>query len=56
MVHHDSQESADLLSLVTLKLNDLAELCVVDEGAVASEFLLEMLQELLEVILCAKRR
>lgn len=37
--------------MVPLELDDLAELVVLDEGAVAGEFLLEGLQDLLWVIL-----
>lgn len=50
------EESGDLLSLITLKLNDLTELFVVNESSVASKFLLECLQQLLEVILCGGGR
>lgn len=47
---HD--ESGDLLTLITLELNDLSELLVVNNSTVACEFLLEGLQQLLLVILC----
>jgi len=46
---HD--ESGNLLTLVTLELDNLAEFLVVNNGTVACEFLLESLQELLLVIL-----
>ena len=47
---HD--ERGDLLTLVTLKLDNLSELLVVNNGTVACEFLLEGLQQLLLIILC----
>lgn len=46
---HD--ESGNLLALVTLKLDHLSEVLVVNNGTVACEFLLEGLQQLLLVIL-----
>ena len=49
------EEGADLLSLIALKLDDLAGILVVDNGSVASEFFLESFENLLEIILCAWR-
>lgn len=46
-----SKEGEYLGPLITLELDDLAHLFVLDEGAVAGEFLLECLQELLSVVL-----
>lgn len=45
-------KSSHLLTLVTLELDNLSELLVVNNGTVACEFLLEGLQQLLLVILC----
>lgn len=45
-------ESGNLLTLVTLELDNLAEVLVVNNGTVACELLLEGLQQLLLVILC----
>lgn len=47
-------ESGDLLALVTLELDNLSELLVVNNGTVACKFLLEGLQQLLLVILCIR--
>jgi len=44
------QEVLNLNPLVTLELNDLASLLILDEGTVASEFLLESLEKLLGVV------
>ena len=43
------QESGRVVSLVSLKLDDLAELVVLNDGAVACELLLEGLDDFLEV-------
>jgi len=45
------EERKYLLSLITLKLDDLTGFHVVDDSAVAGEFLLESLQDLLGIIL-----
>lgn len=45
------QEHGDLLTLVALELDNLAELLVVHERTVAGELLLERLQQLFGVIL-----
>ena len=45
-----NEESSNLLTLVALKLDDLAKLLVINNGAVACKLLLEGLQELLLVI------
>jgi hypothetical protein len=42
-----SQELLDILSLVSLQLNHLAHLSVRDDGAIASELLLDDLEDLL---------
>lgn len=49
-----SQELLDILSLVSLQLNHLAHLSVRDDGAIASEFLLDDLKNLLLVELLGK--
>lgn len=46
-----NDESSNLLTLVTLELDNLTKLFVVNNGTVACKFLLESLQELLLVIL-----
>lgn len=43
------QEGADVVALVALELNDIADLFVVHDGAIAGEFLLDDLEDLLEV-------
>lgn len=48
------QELLDILSLVTLQLNHLTHLSVSDDGAIASELLLDDLQNLLLVKLLGK--
>lgn len=48
------QELLDILSLVSLQLNHLAHLSVRDDGAIASEFLLDDLENLLLVELLGK--
>jgi len=45
------EERRDLGTLIALQLDNLAHLLVVDERAIASEFLLECLQQLLGIIL-----
>lgn len=45
------QEHRDFLALVTLELNNLTQLFIIYQRAVASEFLLEGLQQLLRVVL-----
>lgn len=40
------QEFLDIFALITLKLNHLAHLSVIDDGAIASEFLLDDLEDL----------
>ena len=42
------EELGDFLALVTLELNDLAELGVGDESAIAVELLLEVLEDFVE--------
>jgi len=49
-----NQELLDIFALVTLKLDHLAHLRVVDNGAIASEFLLDHLKDLLLVELLGK--
>lgn len=49
-----SQELLDILSLISLQLNHLAHLSVRDDGAIASEFLLDDLKNLLLVELLGK--
>jgi hypothetical protein len=49
-----SQELLNILSLVSLQLNHLAHLSVRDDGAIASEFLLDDLENLLLVELLGK--
>lgn len=44
-----SQEGADVVALVALKLDDIADLFVVHDGAIASELLLDDLEDLLQV-------
>jgi len=46
-----SYEVLNLDPLVALELDDLASLLILDEGTIASEFLLERLEELLAVVL-----
>lgn len=46
------QEHGDLLTLIALKLDHLAEFLVIDDGAVASKLLLERLKKLFLVIFC----
>jgi len=48
------QEFLNILTLITLKLDHLAHLRVVDDGAIASEFLLDHLEDLLLVKLLGK--
>lgn len=48
------QEVADILALVALQLNDLAQLGVLHHGAVAAELLLKGLQDLVVVVSVAK--
>jgi len=48
------QELLDILALISLELNHLAHLSVVDNGAIASEFLLDDLEDLLLVELFRK--
>jgi len=43
------QEFLNILTLITLKLDHLAHLRVVDDGAIAGEFLLDHLEDLLLV-------
>jgi len=43
------QELLDILALVTLKLNHFAHLTVIDNGAIASELLLDDFEDLLLV-------
>lgn len=45
------QEHGDLLALITLKLNHLAHLLIVNDGAVAGKLLLERFEQLLGVVL-----
>jgi len=49
-----SQELLDILSLISLQLNHLAHLGVRDDGAIASELLLDDLENLLLVELLGK--
>lgn len=52
LILHDpfrNEESVHLLALVTLKLNHLAEVSVVDDSAITAELLLELLQHFLVV-------
>lgn len=44
------EELLDILALITLKLNHLAHLVVVDDGAITSEFLLDHLENLLLIV------
>jgi len=46
-----SEEVGDLDPLITLKLDDLTHLLVVNESTVASKFLLECFKELLGIVL-----
>lgn len=46
-----NEHLTDLSSLVALKLDDLAELFVFNDCAIASELLLEVLEQLLRVVL-----
>jgi hypothetical protein len=48
------QELLDILTLISLKLNHLTHLSVSDDGAIASELLLDDLQDLLLVKLLGK--
>ena len=41
------QEFLDILALITLKLNHLTHLTVIDDSAIASKFLLDDLENLL---------
>jgi len=43
------QEGADVVALVALELDDIADFFVVHDGAIACEFLLDHLEDLLEV-------
>lgn len=43
------QEGANIVALVTLQLDDVADLFVVHDGAIASEFLLDHFEDLFEV-------
>lgn len=49
-----NQEFLDIFALITLELDHLAHLGVIDNGAIASEFLLDDLQDLLLVKLFRK--
>lgn len=50
------QEGCNLLTLISLQLDDLSHLLVLHERAVACEFFLERFDQLLAIILCAGRR
>lgn len=43
------EELRDFLALIALELNDVAELGILDNGAVAAKILLEYLENLLEI-------
>ena len=45
------EHGEDLGALISLELNDLTHFLILNEGAVASEFLLESLEELLGIVL-----
>lgn len=51
-----NEERRDLCTLITLELDNLAHLLVVDKSAVAGELLLECFQDLLLVILWTARQ
>ena len=46
------EETQNFLPLVTLELNDLTKNFILNQVAVTSEFLLESLQNLLEIVGC----
>jgi len=50
-----TQEHGNFLALVALELDHLAELLVIDNCAIACKFLLERLEQLLQVILCGEQ-
>ena len=45
-----NQEHRNLLTLIALKLDDLAKFLVIDKGAIASKLLFERLEKLLRVV------
>jgi len=45
------EEVGYLETLITLQLNDFARLLIIDEGTVASKFLLECLEQFLRIVL-----
>jgi len=49
-----NQEHRNLLTLIALKLDDLAKFLVIDKGAIASKLLFERLEKLLRVVFFGK--
>ena len=47
-----NQEHRNLLTLIALKLDDLAKFLVIDKGAIASKLLFERLEKLFLVVFC----